>query len=315
VLTSMTAGLLLLVTAAPAGANDCAYLTDCSSSAKVGIAAAAALAFGLLLVFGIPELVAAGAAGVAGAAAGAAEALWENVHSAAAAASAAQQAADDAAASAATLAKAARDGKVAPSLARLAAAAADKAEAAAKNASEEAQAAEQASQAGDVAGGQAAAAEHAKAAQDWLVEAYRQAILAQIPAVNPTGVLNNCGFVAYAEYQVFGGDATAHAEAHGGLSANDIAAVVGGQFQKTTPRGIENALRAAGDGSGGFVHISWSGVSTYTHMIYVRRAGGTTFYVDGQDYRVATSLHELYPHPDEQIDGLEWMPTRPVLGR
>lgn len=58
VVTSVTAGCMLLVTAAPAQADNCSGLSDCSDSVKVGIAAAAALALGLLLAFGLPGLLA-----------------------------------------------------------------------------------------------------------------------------------------------------------------------------------------------------------------------------------------------------------------
>jgi hypothetical protein len=56
---------MLLLTAAPVHADNCSGLSDCSTTAKVGIAAAAALALGLLLAFALPGLLAAGTTGAA----------------------------------------------------------------------------------------------------------------------------------------------------------------------------------------------------------------------------------------------------------
>lgn len=262
VITAMVAGLLLLVTAAPAGANDCAYLTDCTATAKVGIAAAA-----LQQVFG-PNSVAA----------------------------------------------------------TVSVAAANNAQAAAVQAIENAQAAEQqgmaALRAGDVAGAEEASAEAAAKAQDYLVDANRQAILAQIAGVNTA--LNpedaaNCAFVMLAVDGRFTGYPL-YTNATGLMSGTEWS-TFSPEFQAATEQSIRDNLAAAGDGSSGAVYIQWPrdsvpvsghlGTSTHSHVINVLERGGTTFFVDGsgQSAKVATSLGELYPH--STIDGLSFWKISP----
>ena len=316
-LLAITVWWLVFGPATSSYADNCSGLSDCSTAAKVGIAAAVALGLMLVAAIALPALVGAAAAeGVA--AMGAADAAIATYGAADAAAVAASAAAEEAAATAAAMAEAAGEGLIAPEAAAAAEAAAAEANALAWEAAEAAEAAQAAAQeslaaaqAGDVAAAEAASAQAAQAsaaAEAAAVNAERAAIQSEIAGVNPLGAVDNCTYCTAAAEDRFAGDLVSYAGDNGTRTAPDIADALGGTWQYANETGIKDALGAAGDGSRGVVAINWAGSET-GHLINVVEQGGNTFFVDAQSGQVATSLNDLYPN--NLISAIRWFMTAP----